>query len=529
MSSLRRGALAFVVAAGGLIGAPVAAELSPQDVLDSFTDTYAALGLRYVGTLTEDDGTLTMEAGHLHFALPMGLGDLISSHPDLILRPLGDGTVEVTFPPRHDGGVTASLSLSFGPVDDAQIVLAIDMTLVTEGNVMIVSGTPDEMVFRTTTELMDLTFANLRGAGLPELDSLDLFIGLRATGTETVTILTALEDRLEMAFGTISGETIVETMIDELFDDRWLPEPFRQLSVSVTVIDRTESMGWINLPRAPLDLLDLAAALNDGLVVEITTSSEGQISQSVIYEDDALVSEQDQRAGLIRQQLLLDAGGLSISGTAQDMTLSFKDNFLGNDPIDLALALASGEFKIPLARSPEPQELKFALALDDLSLSPATWDLFDDRAALGRDAMSLEMQLALGMQLDADLLDFRTLMDLGPGDVPPVALTRIGLDHFNFQGLGLDIKVSGDFDLPPDFLDIFGSQGLPVGSGRMEMSGFDRLLDTLSASGVLPRAEVSGLRIGLAAISRADGPDRVVSELEINEDGHVILNGQRVQ
>lgn len=529
MSNPRRGSMAVSAVAAGLIAGPVSAELSPQDVLDSFVETYAALGMRYVGTLTEADGTLTKEAGHLHLALPMALGDVVISHPDLTLRPLPDGAVEVTMQNMHDGGLTISLLDPFLAIEDAQVELALDMTVVTEDYAMIVTGTTDEMVFRTTAAMMDLTFANLRGAGMPEFDDVDIFVGLRATGTETVTIMTAHEDRMELAFGSISGETIVEVTVEELFDDWWRPEPVAQLSRSVSVIDRGESTGRIVLPRAPLDWLNLAAALRGGLALEMTTLSEGQITQSVAYEDDMLISEQDQRSGRVEQQLALNAEALSVSGIARDVTLSFTDAFLSTDRLEIALVQGAGELTIPVSQGPDLQDLMLTFTLDGLTLSDATWGLFDDRGALGRDAMSLEMRLALGVQLDADLLDFGALGELDQSTDLPFALTRIALDPFRFDGLGLDVLVSGAFDIPPGAFDIFSDASLPVGNGRMELSGFDDLLDTLVANGVLPRAEASGLRIGLAAISRADGPDRVVSDLEITDEGHVIVNGQRMK
>ena len=70
----------------------------------------------------------------------------------------------------------------------------------------------------------------------------------------------------------------------------------------------------------------------------------------------------------------------------------------------------------------------------------------------------------------------------------------------------------------------------PTGSLDLTLVGGNGLIDKLVAMGLLPEEQAMGARMmmGLFAVP-GDGEDSLKSKLEINEDGHVLANGQRLK
>ena len=62
------------------------------------------------------------------------------------------------------------------------------------------------------------------------------------------------------------------------------------------------------------------------------------------------------------------------------------------------------------------------------------------------------------------------------------------------------------------------------------LTGGNGLLDTLVGLGLLPEEQAMGARMMLGLFARpGDGPDTLVSTIEVKEDGSVLANGQRVR
>ena len=82
-----------------------------------------------------------------------------------------------------------------------------------------------------------------------------------------------------------------------------------------------------------------------------------------------------------------------------------------------------------------------------------------------------------------------------------------------------------DFDL-----QTFGGMPKPTGAIDLKLVGGNGLLDKLVAMGFVPEAQAmqARLMLGLFAVP-GEAPDTLTSRLEVNEQGHVLANGQRIQ
>ena len=71
---------------------------------------------------------------------------------------------------------------------------------------------------------------------------------------------------------------------------------------------------------------------------------------------------------------------------------------------------------------------------------------------------------------------------------------------------------------------------MPSGVMNMMLTGGNGLLDTLVGMGLVPEEQAMGARMMMGLFAQpGDGPDTLVSTIEMKEDGSVLANGQRIR
>ena len=71
---------------------------------------------------------------------------------------------------------------------------------------------------------------------------------------------------------------------------------------------------------------------------------------------------------------------------------------------------------------------------------------------------------------------------------------------------------------------------LPSGVANVMLTGGNTLMDTLGGMGLLPQEQAMGARMMMGMFARpGDGPDTLVSTIEMKEDGSILANGQRIK
>ena len=86
----------------------------------------------------------------------------------------------------------------------------------------------------------------------------------------------------------------------------------------------------------------------------------------------------------------------------------------------------------------------------------------------------------------------------------------------------------GDFVF--DNTQEFNGMPKPTGAVDLKLVGGNGLLDKLVLMGLLPEEQAMGARMmmGLFTVP-VDAEDTLTSKIEINDEGHVLANGQRIQ
>ena len=89
---------------------------------------------------------------------------------------------------------------------------------------------------------------------------------------------------------------------------------------------------------------------------------------------------------------------------------------------------------------------------------------------------------------------------------------------------------AGDFTFDNTDLETFDGFPRPIGAIELQLDGANTLIDSLITMGIVRNEDAMGARMmmGMLAVP-GDGPDSLKSRVEMNEQGHILANGQRIQ
>lgn len=206
---------------------------------------------------------------------------------------------------------------------------------------------------------------------------------------------------------------------------------------------------------------------------------------------------------------------------------------------DLSLARAAGVFEEGGTGQFEGEMLEFATSLQmplntgvgsapyvarfgigSLVLDDPIWDMVDPGGQLDRGPMSIQAEAEGQMRA---VLNPAALMGFGLG-MSPVVVETINFDMVA-AALGVSMTAIGAFDT--EDLTVRGTP--PIGQADLAATGLDQVLDVVISMGLLSPDEVNEIQFMLGAftVQEADGSRSL--RVEINEQEHLIVNGQRMQ
>jgi hypothetical protein len=111
----------------------------------------------------------------------------------------------------------------------------------------------------------------------------------------------------------------------------------------------------------------------------------------------------------------------------------------------------------------------------------------------------------------------------------PGELISLSLENLTVAAAGALVKGAGAFTFDNDDLETFDGIPRPTGEINVEITGANALIDSLVSMGLLPEDQAMMGRMMMGMFARTVGDDQLTSKLEINAEGHVLANGQRIQ
>ncbi|RWR10913.1 DUF2125 domain-containing protein [Paenirhodobacter populi] len=431
--------------------------------------------------------------------------------PEIRLREIGDGRVEVTFSPEARGQSTAT------PEDGTPVTM--DMVWQQRDSMAIVSGTPDNLGYDVTSpevsvEMTETPPAPTPGAdGAPAQLSPDASPRLRTkiTAQDIVGnhLLTGDAQQQQQSQVTVKSVQIDASGADADSDNGF--------TLTGAVADLVMS-GRNLLPRGAMST-DMDAALSAGMQMDADMRYGASDFTVETTSDEGPMTIRARAAGG-NLDMALSPQAMRYAGGNTDATLEMTSSKL---PAPLSATLASTNFDLsgPLAKSDTPQPFTAKLGLTDLRLSDTAWQILDQAGRLPHDPATVTLDLT-GMA--RPLVDLFAQGPAAPAQGLPVEVSQLDINTLHANAAGAELTGTGA-------LSFDNSQGLPVPDGTVDLSltGGVKLLESLSEMGIVQRDQIMLARMLLGLYAVPSGDDAYSSQIEFRPSGEILANGQRIR
>lgn len=484
---------------------PAQADITADDVLAMYEAYVERLGGELSSQSSRSGDTVDFTDMTVKFLLPMGMGNFSASINGLSLVENGDGTVDMIYP----DATSLTMSGQFGA--DPEAGFAVNVNTVDQAATF--SGDPGDIVLDYSMGLVSFT----PGAGTEPFAE---FFNFTGTGS-------GISGRTRFVDGDImqvTAESVIEGLIFNVDGE----DPNGGASSTVATYSDMVTKVDLSLPKG-MSVMNLSAALRDGLVGKLVAST-GSTASRTEASGGGIDMLQEVTQGVSHVEYSVDENGLGLFGTAQDIALNMAGLPEMPFPVSAAIGAASFNLQTPLNASDAEQDFALGLSLNDVVVDESLWSLIDPGRVLPRDAAQIALDLDGQAKTFVDLLDVMGLSMVGQSGEVPGELNRLRLKNLHIALAGADLSGSGEFTFDNSDLATFGGMPRPEGALDLALTGANGLMDALVQMGLLPEDQAMGARMmmGLFAVP-GEGEDSLTTTIEINSEGHVLANGQRLK
>ena len=439
------------------------------------------------------DLVLTMTVPEDDFKTVLDLGELTLSNNN-------DGTVSITLPEETEIGVSTDAG-----EDPFALTLRLRSDLTT-----VVSGDPDTMTYtyRANEALVNLAELVVDDEPIEDVEIAAVMTNL--TGSSELTVSEEIYNRAESALERL---TVTVAAND--------PEGSGVVNAKIMLAgmkaEAESTMPDVDFNADPAALFTEAFAVKGGYTYE---TMDAELS----FDDGSESGDFAIKTGAGDLELDMSSEAMIYSGSATDTSFTGSGSEVPL-PIDVNFGEFSYGFELPLSASEEQQDFGLNLVLADLEISELLWGLFDPTQALARDPATLIIDIAGKGTILTDLFTLDENTDEMPGELNALTLRELRLNL-----AGASLEGAGDFIFDNSDLESFDGLPRPEGAATVNIQGVNGLMDTLVDMGLLPEEQAMGARMMMSIFTQpGDGEDTLTSKIEINEDGHVLANGQRLR
>ena len=479
---------------------PAFADLTAEQVLADQLRQMELYGMEASVTGQSRSGdTLVVEGVSASGEMPEGSFSMTMG--GATFRELGDGTVEVTYPD------VIPLTISGTAVDGE--AFEVSMTMAQTNTRMIVSGIPEEITYNFTSD--SFAIEDLKFIAPEEAAEMDMDFSVRIAGLEGVG-----------AF--VGGGTVRDYAADINFDTMqftFAGEPEDEGKVNL-VMDVNDVSADYTGSTAPQDLMSSFAQSIEAGNKTGGTATHGPLTYTISGDGPDGTFEIAAAVASGQFDFSMDRDGLDYSTLSRDMTVSVGGEIIPLPPLTFKMAESGMRFAMPVVPSEDEQDFGLRLNLAGLEIDQMLWGMIDPGGQIPRDPATLLIDLEGAVVMEQDIFDpeFAEQMAGSPGQINALDVNQILLTLAGAQLTG-----DGAFTFNNE-----GPVPMPSGVMNMMLTGGNGLLDTLVGMGLVPEEQAMGARMMMGLFAQpGDGPDTLVSTIEMKEDGSVLANGQRIR
>ncbi len=494
-----------------LLASPAIADITADDVWTNTVAFYQATGGTLTAELNRDGDTVFVDNPVLNYRFPFDAGSLQISMPPMTMVEETDGSVTQKLPKSFDLALDLQTPpMIMGDFSFVTVVTQADFAATATGTAGDITYNRDAAAYGATIEF---------DVGEEEFGGISMAFEITGDGYAQTTRVTE-GDLIEVV-----SDSTTEPMRYSFRSD----EGYGYRSEGNGTYGTTSSRVRMALPLAGLDFTNLAPAFAAGMFVDGTTTTTRSRDESVTYFEDTVATREVTSVGPGQSTLRLSADGLVGSGEVQDIAVMFEENTFTGLNVSVDIDNGSASYRVPFMAADDPQDLNLNMLLTGLTLNDETWDLFNPDGTIPRDPADLRLDLSSTVNLGVDLLDFMGLEAAFAGADVPIKIETLTLDVLDLDVAGVSANGTAAFTFDNDDLETFDGFPRPEGSGTIEITGANGLLDKLIAAGLVPQSEAGMGRMMLGMFTRPTGDDQLTSTLEVNAEGQILVNGERIR
>lgn len=496
-------ALALIVATGS-----AQADLSGMDVWADWKAYMSSTGYELSASESQSGSTLNISDVTMKMVIPDVPGDVTMSMPGFQFVENGDGSVTINMP----AALPITIAFDGGP-ESGQGVLNVVQT----GHSMRVTGDAKNMDYAYAADSVTMSLGEITANGetMPE--------GLFRVAVTMNSVASSTQMRLANLRNYAQSITAGNLVYDIAFDD---PTSSDQGAFKADFRDLNMQAVTSLPPNMQPD--DMLAMVKDGLSVNgAFTFSGGQTEMNFKADGDDVAYSSQSEGGKLN--VVLDDTQLSYELGQNATAINVITQELPF-PIALHMARAGFKFRMPVVKSDAEQDFAFGLTLGDFKMSDMLWSLFDAGSVLPRDPATIAMDLSGKVKLFVEMLDPLDMARMEQTGAMPGEIHALTLNSLRVALAGAELTGMGDFTFDNSDLQTFGGVPRPAGAVDLKLVGGNGLLDKIVQMGFISNQDAMGARMmmGMLAVP-GEGPDTLNSRIEINDQGHVLANGQRIQ
>lgn len=494
-----------LIALSAGLATPALADVTAADVWANQQAFYSSMGM----TLDGIQSSASLINPEISLSLPGGAGNMSINTVALTMTDNGDGTIKISYP--------SPMAITIQGDAESEGSFTLFATMSHDGYDIIASGTPGDISYETNAQNVRIEVGDLlytaQGQDEVNLDLEGALMMSSWAGTTNVK-----EGNL-ISYSS-SAET-GESQINYTFTDGI------SVSTSTQTAQPSQTEIGLSLPAGGSDIMNLSAALRDGLDIVIESTSGGTETNTKNTLNGELLNSQTSSAGEQSFALTFNEDGLVATGDLSEIGMTIFDPLVFPADLSFAMNATSVAFDVPVNASDEPQNFRVATSLQDLTVDDTIWNLFDPAGQLPRDPAEVSFDITGFGTNGTDLLDIVSLMSAG--GPPAVQVDELTIENLKIAAVGAEVSATGSATF--DWTDLVTFPGIarPEGDVTVNLSGANALMDRLVAMGLIPEADLMVPRMMMGMFATPVGDDELESVLEINDEGHLLANGQRLR
>jgi hypothetical protein len=486
------------------------ADVTNADVWGNWQSYLETMGYSVTANEAASGGVLLVTDLEMKMVLEDSDEDISMTMPSLTLTEQGDGSVKIAMPPLSQ--VAFKMALQTGEEIDAVIGYAQD------GLDMVATGENGNFEYTYSANTMNLTLEKLTVDGA-EIGS---SMAKGTIGFEGIVGRSAITGSELRNMAQVLNATAMT--YDMMFSD---PDSDGSAKINGSLQNLTSNVTSM-FPIAGVNMQDMGAMLASGFSTSGTfTYQGGNMDMAFVSPDGAGTVNTSSTGGAMEYAFGADGLNYDVSQTGLAINALVPDVPL---PIVLNMALAKFNFAMPVQKSDEEQDFAFGFTMGDFTVSDMLWGMLDPSAQLSRDPATIALNLTGKAKVLFDFMNPDQAAALESSGAAPGELNALTLKNLVVDAVGARLTGTGDFTFDNSDLASFDGMPRPTGAVDLKLVGGNGLLDKLVEMGMLPQEQAMGARMmmGLFAVASAE-PDTLNSKLEINDEGHILANGQRIQ